>query len=73
MYRIHFNPKTGKFVIQVQAFSMLWVDAKGMSFATYDEAASHVEEVGLNKLYEDRSEDKRRSFMRTAQVQYATR
>lgn len=66
MYRIYFDPKTSTFVIQILMCNVLWRNAKGMSFATYDEAQRKVAEVGLDKLYTNKSADQYRDYMQRA-------
>lgn len=62
MYRIHFDHKSGKFIIQVSSwFNFAWQNVicgfskEALYFDTYDKAVQHVNEIGLNKLYQDRS------------------
>lgn len=65
MYRIHFNPIFGRFVIQVLVWGFLWesirqVDEQGkktfpITFETYDDAIAHIQKIGLHTLYQDRS------------------
>lgn len=80
MYRISFDPKTGRFIIQILRFGLFWVrvmefvlDTDGSHdhfacayFQTYDAARKHVEAIGLDQLYQDRSENVRRNFMQAA-------
>lgn len=73
MYRIHFDQKIGRFIIQVLAYGFLWktvfimkenkegtnqsikYDFEKHSFRTFDEAGLYVIEIGLNKLYQNKS------------------
>lgn len=73
MFRIHFDPKLGRFIIQVHRFGLLWRsvmalndDSSGtnqMMFKTFDEASSYVKSIGLDKLYRDGSTNKFREYM----------
>lgn len=73
MFRIHFDPKLGRFLIQINVRHMFWrsvmtlnQDSSGsevMMFKTFDEASAYVKSIGLDKLYRDRSENKFREYM----------
>ena len=77
MYRIHFDPKISKFVVQVQRFGLLWVtctvlciDREGPNdvyltntFDTYLKAAEYVTAIGLDTLYADKSANMYRAHM----------
>ena len=77
MYRVHFDPKTGWFILQVSSglFSMFWTtimetfaeapaDApKVRQYATYAEAQKFATESGLATLYVDRSANNFRAHM----------
>lgn len=68
MYRIFFTPAVGKFVIQVIHLGMLWVSVKSqdeevMYFDTFDEATKHVSRIGLDQLYQNRSENLRQRYL----------
>ena len=65
MFRIHFDPKTGCFVIQVRSYVFFWTNVTALNgendglasmvFKTFDDASSYVKSIGLDKLYRDRS------------------
>jgi hypothetical protein len=60
MYRIHFDHRTGMFVIQVLYWGLFWTtvrsaDNEGLSFKTFSEATKHVTAVGLDQLYQNKS------------------
>lgn len=63
MYRIHFDHKTGKFILQASIFfGLYWITVKngdgngdGYAFNTYEEARKHVSKIGLDQLYKDKS------------------
>ena len=73
MFRIHFDPKLGRFLIQINQHHIFWKsimalnqDNSGtevMMFKTFDEASDYVKIIGLDKLYSDRSENKFREYM----------
>lgn len=79
MFRISFDPAIGRFVIQVLRFGLFWVNVQeskpstsepllnvvACNFQTYDEARKHVTSIGLDQLYQDRSENVRREYLRT--------
>jgi len=79
MFRISFDPAIGRFVIQVLRFGLFWVNVsvtayeKGvekaagfkLSFETYEAARKHVTSIGLDQLYQDRSENTRHNYMLT--------
>ena len=82
MFRIHFSPVLGKFILEVHVGNFLfgsWVAVMGqddqqkegvaLQFNTYREASAHADRIGLSTLYEDRSENKRRNFMRADREQ----
>ena len=65
MYRIHFDPKIGRFIIQVLVLGFIWAPVKKLAesndkveqltFQKFDDAVSHVKSIGLDKLYADKS------------------
>ena len=73
MFRIHFHPQLGRFLIQINQHHIFWKsimvlnqDNSGtevMMFKTFDEASDYVKSIGLDKLYRDRSENKFREYM----------
>lgn len=76
MYRIHFDPKTGWFILQVGCcYGLFWTtvmetfagapaDApKVRQYATYAAAQKFATESGLATLYVDRSANKFRAHM----------
>lgn len=73
MYKIHFDPILGRFVVKVSQFGFFWVTvniqseskkAQNLIFETYDAAIEHIKQIGLDKLYEDRSANKYRDFVK---------
>lgn len=67
MYRIIFDYKTARFVVQIVSYQMFWRKAEGMEYGTFDEAVAAVKAVGLDKLYENKSADQYRIHMRPPQ------
>jgi len=73
MYRIHFDPRFGRFVIQVKFYGCFWRNivkladnnstTESLMFKTFKEAEEHVQSIGLDKLYVDRSVNKFREYM----------
>lgn len=73
MYRIHFDPKIGRFIIQVMVLGCFWAPVKKLAdtndkvdrltFNKFSEAVDHVEAIGLDKLYADKSANKYRSHI----------
>ena len=73
MYRIHFDPKIGRFIVQVLAFGFIWVSVnkladsndktEPLTFIQFDQATNHVKTIGLDKLYRDKSENQFRIHM----------
>ena len=63
MFRIHFNPKTSQFEVQILIYTLLWQTAKGMNFDTLTEAQARVEQIGLDKLYANKSANKFREHL----------
>lgn len=73
MFRIHFNPKLGRFLIQVCILHTFWSSIKApnsdksgydvMTFETFDGAVAHTKLIGLDKLYRDHSDNKFRDHM----------
>jgi hypothetical protein len=73
MYRIHFDQKIGRFIIQVLVYGFSWktvlvakelkgeapypikFDFEKHSFRTFEEAGKHISEIGLDKLYQNKS------------------
>lgn len=53
MYRIHFNPDTAKWQVQLQVWGCLWrtIKTNPIGFENYDLAAEYVEKVGLARVY----------------------
>lgn len=57
-YRITYDHRTGKFVIEVMGFAGLtWSAAresgKALYFETFDAASAHVKSIGLDRVYQD--------------------
>ena len=78
MYRIHFDPKTGMFLVQVGCyFGLFWKtvgrEIRGLAgetsvweplrFETYRDAGLYIDTIGLSALYDDRSANKFRAHM----------
>lgn len=73
MFRIYFDPKLGRFIIQVHRLGIFWRsvmalndDSSGtnqLMFKTFDEASEYVKSIGLDKLYRDGSANKFREYM----------
>ena len=57
MFRIIFDPKVNRFIVQVLQWAILWrtcinqIDGEPMKFETYVEARHWVNSIGLNNLY----------------------
>lgn len=76
MFRIHFEPELGRFLIQVNKYHFLWCSVMALNsdnsgcevmlFKTFDEALNYVKSIGLDKLYSDRSENNFRAHMGTS-------
>lgn len=67
MYRIHFDPRTGRFVVQVMALGIFWQtvaigEGEPLAFPTYQQAVTHVNAIGLDVLYVNRSADAFRKY-----------
>jgi len=72
MFRIHFDPTLGRFILQVKT-GLFWrttmrlADSsdktESMLFAKYDDVMDHVKAIGLNKLYRDGSRNKFDAFV----------
>ena len=64
MYRIHFDSKTSKWVIQMLWHGMLWQtclqDGKPVTFEFYEGARSWAHQIGLNQAYHERAPEKDR-------------
>lgn len=70
MFRVHFDERTGAFVLQVLRLHFLWrvvqreISGKDgsvfvdVSFQTYEDAIAHVKAIGLDKLYRDGSRNR---------------
>ena len=57
-FRISFDEKVSKFVIEIQGFlGMSWKSAKDANkvryFETFEAAGKYVKEIGLDRIYED--------------------
>ena len=68
MYRIHFDPSVGQFVIQVVALALYWRTVRDRSgkiefFETFEDAMARVDHIGLSRLYRNKSADKFRAYM----------
>ena len=63
MFRIHFDEQTSRFIVQVLRYNFLWRTVKGIDFETLLKARDYVGEIGLDRLYQDRSADKYNSFI----------
>lgn len=73
MYRIHFDHRIGRFVIQVLVFGLFWRDiAKSsdtepvsdrLSFAKLVEAENYIQSIGLARLYKNKSANEFSKYM----------
>lgn len=67
MFRIHFVAARACFVLQVLRFRAFWVTVtqkeENLEFSTFEEACNKVREIGLDKLYVDKSSNKFREYM----------
>ena len=67
MYRIHFKHNGGFFCVQVMFLGMFWVsvkrDGKIIQHNTFDAATRAVVDLGIHKLYENKSEGKYHQHM----------
>ena len=76
MYRIHFKHLGGFFCIQVVVFGLMWVsvrkDGKIVQHETFDSASKAVVDLGLDKLYENKSADMYRQQVRQPNPAYDT-
>lgn len=81
IYRIHFEPKGGSFVLQFQKFFMCWetvqkLEGKAgekpmhvpLTFDTYDAAEQYVKEKGIDKAYDRRDTKGYVTAMQAGQV-----
>lgn len=63
MYRIHFDPKIGKFIIQVLCWYAVWRTVQhedtGLTFDTLGHAERYVADTGLGSLYINKSANTR--------------
>lgn len=50
MFRIIFNPKTSRFVVQILQWAVWWRTCHATGFETYAEARHWVNSIGLNSL-----------------------
>lgn len=50
MFRIIFDPKTARFVVQILQWAVWWRTCHEASFDTYAEARHWVNSIGLNSL-----------------------
>lgn len=66
MFRIHFDEQSSRFIIQVLRYGFLWRTVKGSDFTSLIGARDYVSEIGLDRLYKDRSADKFDAYMRAA-------
>jgi len=72
MYRIHFDPKIGRFIIQVLVLGFIWAPVKKLAdtndkvdrltFNKFSDAVDHVHAIGLDKLYIDKSANVYQSY-----------
>lgn len=67
MFRIHFVAARACFVLQVLRFGCFWVTVTkyedDLEFQTFEEACNKVREIGLDKLYSDKSNNRFREHM----------
>ena len=57
-FRITYDYRSGKFVIEIQGFAgLVWSAArdsgKARYFETFDAASAHVKSIGLDRVYQD--------------------
>ena len=63
MYRIMFDYKTARFVVQIWAYGLFWRNAQDLNYGTYNEALDAVQNIGLDKLYQDKSANAYQAYM----------
>lgn len=73
MFRIHFDPKLGRFIVQIHHLGMFWRSVMALNedksgtdllmFKTFDEASEYVKSIGLDKLYRNGSANEFRKYM----------
>jgi hypothetical protein len=78
IYRIHFEPKGGHWVIQFQRLFMFWDTVqvkeekepvlKDLTFDTYEKAESFVVERGIDKAYDRRDSKGYATALQAGQV-----
>lgn len=56
MYRISFDTRTSRFIVQVLRFGLFWVTCRSKldhdwQFETYGEARNWVKSIGLDRAY----------------------
>lgn len=55
MYRISFDTRTSRFIVQVLRFGLFWITCRSTTldcqFETYAEARNWVTSIGLNRAY----------------------
>jgi hypothetical protein len=52
MYRIAFNAKANKFVIEIRHFWLFWLPLAA-TFDNYYRARAWVQQIGLNNIFEE--------------------
>lgn len=55
MYRLYFNPKIGQWQIQMLKFGIVYINVKGATFDTIDEAKGYVTEKGIDQQYAEQT------------------
>ena len=73
MFRIHFDPKLGRFIVQIHYLGVFWRSVMALNedksgtdlqmFKTFDEASEYVKSIGLDKLYRNGSVNEFRKYM----------
>jgi dimeric dUTPase (all-alpha-NTP-PPase superfamily) len=55
MFRIDFDHKTCRFVVQVLTWGILWKTCEKVAFETYADARHWVNSIGLNRVFIDQN------------------
>ncbi len=59
LYRIRFNPKVSKWMIELEQWQLFWAPCRNeegiLYFELFTDARAYVDKIGLDEAYKDRT------------------
>lgn len=55
MFSLSYNPVLAAWQVRLMKFGFIWIPIKGVEFETYEQARNWIEQVGLDKHYDEQT------------------